>query len=211
MTIDEILEKATVIPVIEVEALASAAPLARALKQVRVVELTLRTPCALDALEAMKDAAPELIVGMGTIRTAADIERALAAGADFLVSPGATVPLLAALEQSGAPALPGVATASEAMTARAAGFRAMKFFPAEAAGGIAWLKTLAGPLPDLVFCPTGGIGAEMAPDYLALPNVACVGGSWIATRQMIAEGQWSAIEKNAARAAAMGMKNRDRF
>lgn len=204
MTIDEILEKATVIAVLEVEALASAAPLARALRQVRVAELTLRTPCALDALKAMKDAAPDLIVGMGTIRTTEDIERALAAGADFLVSPGTTSSLLAAMARAGVPALPGVATASEAMTAADAGFRALKFFPAEAAGGVDYLKTLAGPLPDIVFCPTGGIGADRAPAYLALKSVACVGGSWIATRAMIAAGEWSAIEKNAARAAALG-------
>lgn len=203
MTIDEILEKATVIPVLEVEALASAAPLARALRQVRVVELTLRTPCALDALKAMKDAAPELIVGMGTIRTAEDIERAVAAGAEFLVSPGTTPSLLAAMARAGVPALPGVATASEAMTAADAGFRVLKFFPAEAAGGVDYLKTLAGPLPDIVFCPTGGISADRAPAYLALKSVACVGGSWIATRAMIADGEWSAIEKNAARAVAM--------
>jgi len=204
MTIDEILEKATVIPVLEVEALASAAPLARALKPVRVVELTLRTPCALDALKAMKDAAPDLIVGMGTIRTTEDIERALAAGADFLVSPGTTPSLLAAMARAGVPALPGVATASEAMTAADAGFRALKFFPAEAAGGVDYLKTLAGPLPDIVFCPTGGISADRAPAYLALKSVACVGGSWIAPRAMIAGGEWGAIEKNAARALSLG-------
>ncbi len=188
---------------LEVEALASAAPLARALKRVRVVELTLRTSCALDALKAMKDAAPDLIVGMGTIRTGADVERAIAAGADFLVSPGATPALLAAMAGAGVPALPGVATASETMAAADAGFRALKFFPAEAAGGVAWLKTLAGPLPDIVFCPTGGISAERAPTYLALKSVACVGGSWIATRAMIAGGEWGAIEKNAGRAASL--------
>lgn len=205
MQIDAIIERASVIPVLEVETLASAAPLARALRKggLSVIELTLRTPCALDAVKAMKDAAPDLIVGMGTIRTQKDIERALAAGAEFLVSPGAPPDLLAAFSEAGAPALPGVATASEAMSAYRAGFHAMKFFPAEPAGGLAYLKALAGPLPDILFCPTGGISAERAPDYLALANVACVGGSWVAPRRAIAAGQWDTIEANAARAAAM--------
>ncbi len=203
MRVDEILKAASVIPVLEVERLADAAPLAAALAAggLRVVELTLRTACALDAVAAMKKAAPALIVGMGTIRTGDDVERALAAGADFLVSPGASPSLLVSMHA--APALPGVATASEAMTSYEAGYRAMKFFPAEPAGGIAYLKSLAGPLPDILFCPTGGISADKAPDYLALPNVACVGGSWIATRAMIRAGDWAAIEANARRASAM--------
>ena len=156
---------------------------------------------ALDALGAMKRASPALIVGMGTVRTGSDVERSLAAGADFLVSPGASEKLLLAMAT--APALPGVATASEAMTAFEAGYRALKFFPAEPAGGAAYLKSLAGPLPDILFCPTGGIGPERAPDYFALPNVACVGGTWIATKAMIAKGDWAGIEANAARAAAL--------
>jgi 2-dehydro-3-deoxyphosphogluconate aldolase/(4S)-4-hydroxy-2-oxoglutarate aldolase len=205
MRIDEIVERASVIPVLEIDAIASAAPLARALRKggLRVVELTLRTACALEAIRAMKDAAPNLIVGMGTIRTGGDVARAVSAGAEFLVSPGAPADLIAAFSRAGAPVLPGVATASEAMAAFEAGFGAMKFFPAEPAGGVAYLKALAGPLPDIVFCPTGGISAERASDYLALPNVACVGGSWIATRKMIADGDWDAVTANAARAAAM--------
>jgi len=204
-TIEEVLRAASVIPVLEVAALDAAAPLAGALAAggLRVAELTLRTDCALEALAAMREAAPDLIVGMGTIRTPGDVERSLAAGAAFLVSPGADARLLSALADSGAPALPGVATASEAMTAAAAGHCAMKFFPAEPAGGIAYLKSLAGPLPDIAFCPTGGISAERAPDYLALSNVACVGGSWIASKAMIAGGEWDAITANARRAAAM--------
>ena len=205
MTIDEIIKAATVIPVLEVSELDKAAPLARALAAggLRVVELTLRTDCALDALKVMQDAAPDLIVGMGTVRTGDDIEQSLAADAAFLVSPGASPSLLKALADSGAPALPGVATASEAMTAVEFGFAAQKFFPAEPAGGVAYLKALAGPLPDILFCPTGSISAEKAPDYLALKNVACVGGSWIATKDMIAQGDWAAIENNARRAAQM--------
>lgn len=203
MRIDDILTAASVIPVLEVERVEDAAPLARALAAggLRVVELTLRTAAALEALGAMKRAAPALLVGMGTIRTGADVERSLAAGADFLVSPGASASLLRAMAD--APSLPGVATASEAMTAFEAGYRAMKFFPAEPAGGAAYLKSLAGPLPDVKFCPTGGIAPERAPDYFALPTVACIGGSWIATRAMIARGDWAGIEANAALAAAL--------
>jgi len=203
MRIDDILKAASVIPVLEVERVEDAAPLARALADggLRVVELTLRTAAALEALGAMKRAAPELIVGMGTVRTPEDVARSMAAGAHFLVSPGASATLLKAM--AGAPALPGVATASEAMTAFEAGYRAMKFFPAEPAGGAAYLKSLAGPLPDIRFCPTGGITPERAPDYFALPNVACVGGTWIATKVMIAAGDFAGIRVNAARAAAL--------
>jgi 2-dehydro-3-deoxyphosphogluconate aldolase / (4S)-4-hydroxy-2-oxoglutarate aldolase len=205
MTIDEILGQASVIPVLEIFALESAPPLARALAEggLKVVELTLRTDCALDAVNLMKDAAPSLIIGMGTIRTQSDIKRSRDAGAEFLVSPGASSVLLDALVASSAPALPGVATPSEVMTAYEAGFKAMKFFPAEPSGGVAFLKSLAGPLPDIAFCPTGGISAERAPDYLTLSNVACVGGSWIATKAMIENGDWNTIEANARRAVKM--------
>lgn len=200
-----IMAAASVIPVLTVEDAASAAPLARALAAggLRVVELTLRTPAALDALKAMQDAAPSLIVGMGTIRTPQDAADSARAGAAFLVSPGLTARLAGALLGTGLPALPGVATASEAMAAREAGFAALKFFPAEPAGGIAYLKALHGPLPDLVFCPTGGISEARAPDYLALPNVACVGGSWIATPAQITAGDWDGVTANARTAAAM--------
>ncbi len=199
MGIDEILSDATVIPVLEVQNVVSAAPLARALAAggLRVVELTLRTDCALDALRAMQDAAPGLIVGMGTVRTERDAIEAAAAGAAFLVSPGATPPLLTALGATGVPALPGVATASEVMTAFDAGFRTMKFFPAEAAGGVPYLKSFAGPFPDIAFSPTGGGGLDRAAEYLALPNVACVGGSWIAPKAAIAAGDFEEIEKTA--------------
>ena len=208
MRIDDILNAASVIPVLEVERVEDAAPLARALAAggLTVVELTLRTPAAIGALGEMKRAAPSLVVGMGTIRSAGDVDKSLAAGADFLVSPGASAALLRAM--AGAPALPGVATASEAMTAQEAGYRAVKFFPAEPAGGAAYLKSLAGPLPDILFCPTGGIGPERAPAYFALPNVACVGGSWIATKAMIAAGDLAGIEKNAATAAALKPRSR---
>ncbi len=180
MKIDEILKAAGIIPVLEIPSLESAAPLARALSEggLRVVELTLRTDCALSAIAAMKSTAPELIVGMGTIRTSSDIDASINAGADFLVSPGASLSLLKALAGCSTPALPGVATASEAMTAYEAGFNALKFFPAEPAGGIAYLKSLAGPLPDMVFCPTGGVSAEKAGEYLAISRFGECGLCW---------------------------------
>ena len=206
MNIGAILEAATVIPVIELPTLEDAAPLATALAAggVRVAELTLRTSCALDAIAEMKDAAPDMFVGMGTIRNGDDVKAALTARADFLVSPGADALLLETMASSGAASLPGVATASEAMTAYAAGFKAMKFFPAEAAGGAPYLKSLFGPLPDIVFCPTGSITVDAAPTYLALPNVACVGGSWVAPKAAIEQKNWHEIEANARRAAALG-------
>ncbi len=205
MNIVNILNLASVIPVLEVPTLDKAAPLAQALDQggLRVVELTLRTSCALKAVKEMQEAAPDLIIGMGTIRSRQDIDAALDAGAKFLVSPGASHSLLSALSTVGAPALPGVATASEAMTAQEAGFVAQKFFPAEAAGGVSYLKSLSGPLPDITFCPTGGISSQTARDYLALANVACVGGSWIASKDDIAREDWSKIQANAEIAADM--------
>lgn len=205
MKITEIMELASAIPVLEVSALAQAAPLARALSAggLRVIELTLRTDCALDALREMKMAAPDLIIGMGTVRTREDVRLSSDAGAAFLVSPGASPGLLTEMAQSNVPSLPGVATASEAIIASEAGFKALKFFPAEPAGGISYLNAMSGPLPEISFCPTGGVSADKAPEYLSLPNVACVGGSWIATKKMIAEGAWDVVTENARRAAAL--------
>ena len=204
-TLTDIIEAATVIPVLTVKTSGQAAPLARALSAggLKVVEVTWRTAAALEVLTEMKRAAPDLIVGMGTIRTPEQIDQCVEAEADFLVSPGLTPKLVPALMQSGLPCLPGVATAGEAMAAVEAGFEVLKFFPAEQAGGKAYLKSLHGPLPDVRFCPTGSISREMAPDYLALPNVVCVGGSWIATSAMVDEGDWEGIEANARIAAGM--------
>lgn len=204
-TLDQILDAASVIPVLAVKRLEDAAPLARALAAggLRVIELTLRTACALDALKAMQDAAPELIVGMGTVRTPEDADKSARAGSAFLVSPGLTRTLGEAMLATGLPCLPGVATAGEAMSATEQGFSALKFFPAEQAGGIGYLKALAGPLPDLRFCPTGGITRASAPAWLALPNVVCCGGSWIAADGDILAGNWAAITENAAAATAM--------
>lgn len=203
--LDTVLDAASVIPVLIVEDAAGAAPLARALAEggLRVVELTLRTPAALEAMRVMQDAAPGLVVGMGTVRTGEDARRAAGAGAAFLVSPGLTPRLAGAMLDTGLPCLPGVATAGEAMAAVEAGFAALKFFPAEPAGGIAYLKALAGPLPDIRFCPTGGISRERAADYLALKNVACCGGSWIATSEQVAAGDWRTITENARFAASL--------
>lgn len=205
MNIDRILDLASVIPVIEISDAGLASPLAETLLKggVRVAELTLRTPAALDALAAMKRAAPDLVVGMGTVLTVDDAKRSIDLGADFLVSPGLTPALLAFAPKASAPLLPGVATASEVMQAKDAGVTRLKFFPAEPAGGIAYLKALYGPLPQALFCPTGGISAERAADYLALPNVACVGGSWLATGKAIDARDWAGIEANARRAAAL--------
>lgn len=204
-SLNEVLDAASVIPVLVVENVADAAPLAKALKAggLRVLELTLRTPAALDAMKAMQDAEPDLIVGMGTVRTPEQAEASRCDGAAFLVSPGLSPKLTTAMLGTGLPCLPGVATAGEAMSAIEAGFEALKFFPAEPAGGLPYLKALAGPLPDIRFCPTGGISRERAPDYLAQKNVACVGGSWIATSAQIKAGEWDVITENAAAATAM--------
>lgn len=198
-------EAATVIPVLTVGEVAQAVPLARALKAggLKVIEMTWRTEAALDVLAEMKSAEPDLVVGMGTIRTPDQVGASVKAGADFLVSPGLTPRLVPALLDAGIPVLPGVATAGEAMSAAEAGFELLKFFPAEQAGGLPYLKSLQGPLPDIRFCPTGSITREKAPDYLALPNVVCVGGSWIAPKPLVDAGDWSAIEANARIAAAM--------
>lgn len=194
-----------VVPVMTVDDAARAAPLGAALWRggLRVVEITLRTPAALGAIAAMKRELPELRVGAGTIATEDDAERAIAAGADFLVTPGTTPRLGEALARLGAPCLPGAATASEAMTLSELGFDALKFFPAEPLGGPDVLRALHGPLPHLVFCPTGGIGEDRVERWLALPNVGWVGGSWVAPDALVRAGDWAAIEANARRAAAL--------
>ena len=205
ITVDELVDATTVIPVLTVSRLEDAVPLARALKAggLQVIEITWRTDAALDALTAIKTAEPDLWIGMGTIRQPAQVENALDAGADFLVSPGLTRELEAKFQAAPCPVLPGVATPSEAMHAANAGFSILKFFPAEQAGGLDYLKSLKGPLPEIRFCPTGSITQALAPDYLALPNVACVGGSWIATSALIDAQDWDAITQNAAAAADM--------
>ena len=203
MDIAAIAGRAPVIPVLTIERVADAVPLARALVKggLPVLEVTLRTPVALDALRAMAAEVPEAMVGAGTVLNAEQLDQAKRAGARFLVSPGCTRALAAAAGASGLPFLPGVQTVSEAMALSEQGFRLMKFFPADQAGGLGWLKAVAAPLAGLSFCPTGGIGADTASSYLALPNVACVGGSWVTPRDAVAAGDWQKIERLAAAAA----------
>lgn len=205
VTLEELIDAATVIPVLTVKSVDDAAPLAEALAAggLRVIEMTWRTPDALQVMMAMKAASPDLIIGMGTIRTPAQIDECVDAKADFLVSPGLTPVLAPALMACGLPSLPGVATAGEAMAAQEAGFELLKFFPAEQSGGRDYLKSISGPLPDIRFCPTGGITPASAPDYLALSNVVCVGGTWIAKPDRIEAGDWAGIEANAREAAAL--------
>ncbi|MGW5053371.1 bifunctional 4-hydroxy-2-oxoglutarate aldolase/2-dehydro-3-deoxy-phosphogluconate aldolase [Actinokineospora sp. NPDC004072] len=176
-----LLDVSPVVPVVVIADAADAVPLAQALLRggIGIIEVTLRTPAALDAIERIAAEAPQIEVGAGTVTTPELAERAAKAGARFLVTPGSTDRVLDAAAATGLPTLPGAATVSEAMRLAERGHTELKFFPAEAAGGVAYLKSIAGPLPDLRFCPTGGITAATAPGYLALPNVGCVGGSWL--------------------------------
>ncbi|MEV0595862.1 bifunctional 4-hydroxy-2-oxoglutarate aldolase/2-dehydro-3-deoxy-phosphogluconate aldolase [Nonomuraea cavernae] len=201
-----LLDLAPVIPVVVIDDVQTAVPVARALVAggLPVIEVTLRTDCALEAIGRIAAEVPEAVIGAGTIRASDDIARSLEAGAKFLVSPGTTLSLVEALESSGVPFLPGAATASEAMALAERGLKELKFFPAEAAGGVPYLKSLAGPLPDVRFCPTGGIRASSVPGYLALPNVGCVGGSWLTPADALAAGDWGRVEKLAADAAVLG-------
>lgn len=203
--IDRIISAAPVIPVITVRGAEDAVPLARALAAggLPAVEVTLRTAGSLAALEAIAKNVPEAIAGAGTVLSRGQAKAAADAGAAFLVSPGATDRLIEAMQDVGLPWLPGAATASEVMRLREAGYFRQKFFPAEQAGGAAMLKGWGAPLPDVVFCPTGGITAANAQDYLSLPNVGCVGGSWVAPAKMIAEKDWAGIEALAKAAAAL--------
>jgi 2-dehydro-3-deoxyphosphogluconate aldolase/(4S)-4-hydroxy-2-oxoglutarate aldolase len=191
----ELASHGPVIPVIVSDRLADAVPLARALVAggVRVLEVTLRTPVALEAIAAIAKAVPEALVGAGTVRSVADAHAAKAAGAVFAVSPGYTAEIGAACRALELPLLPGVATASEVMAAQADGLSFLKFFPATAAGGVPLLKALAGPFTDVVFCPTGGISLKTAPDFLALPNVKVCGGSWLTPADAVAAGDWGRI------------------
>jgi 2-dehydro-3-deoxyphosphogluconate aldolase/(4S)-4-hydroxy-2-oxoglutarate aldolase len=194
-----------VIPVIVLQRIEQAVPMARALVAggVRVLEITLRTPVALDCMRAIAREVPEAIVGAGTLRSAADVCAARDAGCQFGVSPGYTPAIGAACREAAMPLLPGVATASEVMAANADGLSFLKFFPATAAGGIPMLKALAGPFPDVVFCPTGGITVETAPQFLALPNVKACGGSWLTPADALERCDWSRITQLARDAKAL--------
>ncbi|GAB2891787.1 bifunctional 4-hydroxy-2-oxoglutarate aldolase/2-dehydro-3-deoxy-phosphogluconate aldolase [Paralcaligenes ginsengisoli] len=201
----ELLQQSPVMPVIVIKDLDTAIPLARALVAggVRSLEITLRSSVALEAIRLIADAVPDALVGVGTIRNTRQFEAAVSAGAKFAVSPGLTRDIAKAARDSGLPFLPGIATPSESMFAADEGFMVQKLFPAEAIGGMALLKALYGPLPDIRFCPTGGINAGNAKSYLALPNVECVGGSWLTPESAIANGQWDLITRLAKEACLL--------
>lgn len=196
---------APVIPVLTIDRPADAVPLAQALVRggLRVLEITLRTGVALEALRAIAAEVPDAVVGAGTVVDPRQFAQVRAAGARFAVSPGCTRELASAAVADGLPFLPGVQTVSEAMELVGQGFGLLKFFPADSAGGVAWLRAVSAPLPGVRFCPTGGIGAETAPNYLALTNVACVGGSWVAPREAIGAADWGRVERLAAAAASL--------
>lgn len=205
VTIKEVMTTSPVMPVMVINKLENAVPLAKALVDggLKVLEITLRTPVALDAIRAIKAEVPGAIVGAGTIINIDTLNNAIDAGAEFIVSPGVTDSLIDAAMASGVPILPGVITPSEVMRLLEKGITAMKFFPAEAAGGIPMLKSIGGPLPQVTFCPTGGVNPKNAPEYLALSNVACVGGSWMAPADLVDAGNWAEITRRAAEAAAL--------
>ncbi|MGW7301849.1 bifunctional 4-hydroxy-2-oxoglutarate aldolase/2-dehydro-3-deoxy-phosphogluconate aldolase [Streptomyces sp. NPDC054829] len=200
-----VLDLAPVLPVVVIDDPAEAVPLARALVAggLPAIEVTLRTPGALDAIRAVASEVPEAVVGAGTVIAPAQVKAAVGAGARFLVSPGWTDVLLNAMWGAGVPFLPGVSTASEVVALLERGVREMKFFPAQAAGGTAYLRSLSGPLPQARFCPTGGIGPDSAPEYLALPNVGCVGGSWMLPADAVAARDWARVEALARAAAGL--------
>ena len=205
MKLIELLCLGPVIPVIVIQDVERAVPLARALVAggVRVLEVTLRTPAGLPAIRAIAREVPEAIVGVGTLTQPDEFSSARDAGAQFAVSPGLTPALVDAARASGLPWLPGVMTPSDVIAARAAGLRQLKLFPAEQAGGLGMLKALHGPFPDVLFCPTGGVTPNTAPQFLALPNVPCVGGSWLTPPAAVAAGDWNAITALAKQASSL--------
>ena len=200
----ELCSQVQVIPVLVVKEVTQAKPLAEALVRggLNVLEVTLRTPVALDVIRAMSEV-PGAQVGAGTVLTPEDVRAVKKAGAQFAVAPGATASLIKAAQVADLPLLPGAATASEVMHLMEQGFDMLKFFPAEAAGGAAMLKALHGPLSGVCFCPTGGVNVQNAPQYLSLPNVVCVGGSWVTPEDLVAAGDWQAIEQLAREAQAL--------
>ena len=204
-TAKEVMEDAPVIPVIVLNEAAHAVQLARALVAggIRMLEVTLRTPVALACIEAIAKEVPDAVVGAGTVRSAADAQAAAMAGARFAVSPGYTRAVGKACHELELALLPGVATGSEIMMAQEDGYTALKFFPAMQAGGPALLRAWHGPFNDVRFCPTGGVTVQTAREFLALPNVACVGGSWLAPADAMASGDWARITRLAAEAAAL--------
>ena len=203
ISIQDIMNTSPVIPVMVINKIEQAVPLANALVEggLKVLEITLRTPVALDAIKKIKAEVPGAIVGTGTVINLETLKKAIDVGSEFLVSPGITENLIDAALKAGTPILPGVTSPSEVMRLMEIGITQMKFFPAEAAGGIPMLKSIGGPLPQVTFCPTGGVNPKNAPDYLALKNVACVGGSWMAPVDLVDTGNWDEITRLAKGAA----------
>ena len=201
----DLLELSPVMPVVVIDDADDAVPTARALLAggIGVIELTLRTPAALAAIERVATEVPEIVVGAGTVTSPGQAKQAADAGARFLVTPGCTDAVVDACFDSGVPFLPGAATVSEAMRLAERGLSALKFFPAEASGGVTFLKSIAGPLPGLRFCPTGGITPASAPSYLALPNIGCVGGSWFTPKSVLAAKDFATVESLAMEAAKL--------
>lgn len=204
----EILNAGPVVPVIVIKKIEQAAPLAQALLQggIKVLEITLRSEAAIDAIGLISREVPGAIVGAGTVTSPEDLEAVAEAGAVFAISPGLTPTLLDAANRGPIALIPGISTASELMTGMEMGYSAFKFFPAEAAGGVPMLKSIAGPFPHITFCPTGGISQDNSNDYLALANVACVGGSWIVPAREIEMENWDAITKLAENAVAQSRR-----
>ena len=204
-TAERLLREAGLLPVITVDSVEQARRIADALLEggLRTLELTLRTPCALDALAALKRELPDIVIGAGTVVAPAHVHQAVDAGADFLVTPGTPPALAQALAAAPVPAVPGGATPTEFMSLMAHGFRVCKLFPANAVGGLAMLKGLAGPLADLRVCPTGGITEANAAEFLAQPNVVCIGGSWMVAKAWLDAGDWARVRDAAAQAAAL--------
>lgn len=210
LTALQVMQDAAVIPVIVLHELAHAVPLARALLAggIRMLEVTLRTPQALACIEAIARDVPEAVVGAGTVRSKADAQAAAMAGARFAVSPGYTHAVGQACRDAGLALLPGVATGTEIMMAQEQGFTELKFFPALQAGGPAMLRAWGGPFADVQFCPTGGVTLQNAPDFLALPNVLCVGGSWLVPPDALVQGDWARVTRTARGAHNLARKDR---
>jgi 2-dehydro-3-deoxyphosphogluconate aldolase/(4S)-4-hydroxy-2-oxoglutarate aldolase len=205
LTPSDLLTLSPVVPVVVVEDVATAVPMARALVAggVHVVEITLRSEAAVPAIERVVAEVPDIVVGAGTVTTARQVEAVQRAGARFLVSPGSPSGLLDAALESGLPLLAGASTETEMMRLAEHGLEAMKFFPAEPSGGVPYLAAVAGPLPHLRFCPTGGITPATVPSYLRLPNVGCVGGSWLTPREAVRAGDWALVTRLAREAASL--------
>lgn len=208
---ERILRDAGILPVLTVDSVEQAIDTARALLAggLTAIELTLRTPASLDALAALKQEFPDLAIGAGTVLQAAQVDAVCELGVDFIITPGVSAPLLDALLTADVPVIPGAATPSELIALASRGFRVAKLFPAAVVGGIAMLKALQGPLPQMKLCPTGGIDEDNAADYLAQPNVVCIGGSWMVPKAWLQAGAWDKVTESASRAATIVQRTRD--